>query len=329
MLKLNLTVLLLVLLPCVVIPGDPTAVSVVFGGDIILGRGVEAALLEDKFQDPFDTIRELVQADAFFCNLENPATVISAPVSKKYVFKMNPNRLGLLNLARMNVFNLVNNHILDQGKTGLLDTLANLRKHQYKSISPLEGRDVFIIDTRNIKIGIISFAPIETGYSDSTLTGTILRFPGVTEMRRKIRKLKQQVDYAVVSFHWGQERSSDVTRFQRYLAYLAVEAGADVIIGHGPHVLQNVERYRGAFIAYSLGNFLFDQNSLAGRLTVLLKIEFRKSGFSGISILPMINDGMKLRLAEDTERKQIFKMIGQRLFSPEGSTPWRAFKSIN
>jgi poly-gamma-glutamate synthesis protein (capsule biosynthesis protein) len=101
-----------------------------------------------------------------------------------------------------------------------------------------------------------------------------------------VKKLKKSVDYVVVNFHWGVERAALPDDWQVTLARRVVDAGADLIIGHHPHVLQGIERYNGSVIAYSLGNFVFGGNSLHSYETAVLKVSLSDAG-AEVELIPV------------------------------------------
>jgi len=151
--------------------------------------------------------------------------------------------------------------------------------------------------------------------------------PGVAiacdeDVKADIGKAKERADIVIVSFHWGWEYSDHPDKETRELAHLAVESGANLVIGHHPHVIQGVEVYRGGLICYSLGNFIFDQRGTRTRRGLILRCSIGKSDVQRVELLPVIIDAMNLQpslatgeVAESIliELKRLSKQLGTTL----------------
>ena len=106
-------------------------------------------------------------------------------------------------------------------------------------------------------------------------------------MRKTIEGMSRQVDLLVVAFHWGGELRTDPKPYQRHYAHRAIDWGADLIIGHHPHVLQGIELYRDRLIAYSLGNFVFGSYSRNARDSIILRVRYDRLGLLYAEIIPI------------------------------------------
>ena len=112
-----------------------------------------------------------------------------------------------------------------------------------------------------------------------------------------IRAAKQNADLVVVSFHWGTEKNYTPDQAQINYAHLAVDNGADLVLGGHPHVVQGMEIYKGKLVAYSLGNFVFSPGSNEGRYTIILRMQMDSSGFTSAVIYPAyISNGQPVLL---------------------------------
>jgi poly-gamma-glutamate synthesis protein (capsule biosynthesis protein) len=122
-----------------------------------------------------------------------------------------------------------------------------------------DAEHVKIIEKEGIKIGFVGFSDVGPRWmeADDDLSGILLVDDDFEDI---IKRGASQVDYLVVSLHFGNEYEAEASERQKKLARLAIDAGAKIIVGHHPHVIQEVERYKDGVIAYSLGNFIFDQN---------------------------------------------------------------------
>jgi poly-gamma-glutamate synthesis protein (capsule biosynthesis protein) len=128
-----------------------------------------------------------------------------------------------------------------------------------------------------------------------------------------IQKLRQpsKVDYVVVNFHWGKEKALYPEGWQVALAHFAVDCGADLVVGHHPHVFQGVEKYKGAIIAYSLGNFLFGGNSRSTYNTIVLKVEIRGAERK-ISLIPVRVENWQPSILSGEEGEHVIATVKQR-----------------
>ena len=233
--------------------------KILFVGDIMMTRSVEKKIrdLNKKYIFPFINILDYLKSfDYVAANLEGPIFENGVKVGSKYSFRMKPDVAKALSESNINIVNLANNHIFDYGKIAFEDTLKNLDKNNIKyfgnSYVPL------IIEKNGTKIGFLGFSDFlkhldvkENKFGISVVNDNLSEI---------IKKAKEKVDILIVSFHWGEEYKKIANERQRKLAKIAIDSGADLVIGHHPHVIQNIEKYKGKFIFYSLGNFVFDQN---------------------------------------------------------------------
>ncbi len=225
-------------------------VSLIFAGDVMLGRSVNTRIL--KYQDftwPFKKISSLLSAaDLTLVNLESPFRTGCSPTDTGMVFCADPRSLAGLTLSGIDIVNLANNHINNQGQIGIDETENLLSKAGIASV----GKNIpFSITVKNTKLAFVGFTDIAAGNKDiATATPE--------NIRSQISLAKQSADLVFASFHWGNEYSLK-SLHQQELAHLAIEAGADAVIGHHPHWVQEFEEYQGKPIYYSLGNLVFDQ----------------------------------------------------------------------
>lgn len=212
-------------------------------GDVMLGRSVNAKMRSlNDFTYPFQKTASFLQsADLTFINLESPFYNNCPITNEGMKFCADPKAIEGLAFAGIDIANLANNHISNYGLEGV-----NLTKKllQENTIDPLE--DKLIIKTiRGTKFGFLGFN-LTSDYQEQKILETI-------------KTAKPKVDLLIISFHWGIEYAKRPTAKQIELAHQVIEAGANLIIGHHPHVIQKTEDYQGGKIVYSLGNFVFDQ----------------------------------------------------------------------
>jgi len=216
-----------------------------FVGDIMLGRKVKESILKNgggDFRYPFEKIyRSLNEYDILFGNLEGPISDKGRDLGSLYSFRMDPKAAEGLAFAGFDILSLANNHIGDWGEEAIDDTALRLERAGIVSV----GRDYSpkILNIHGVKIAFLAFfnAP-------------------EAEIKKSVEFAKLNADIVVASFHFGDEYEKAPNKFQKKIALLAVDAGANLVIGHHPHIIQPIEEYNGGYIAYSLGNFVFDQD---------------------------------------------------------------------
>jgi poly-gamma-glutamate synthesis protein (capsule biosynthesis protein) len=219
----------------------------------------------------------LAMADIAMVNLENPVTTRGKRVPKPYNFRMHPRFLRALTDCGIDIVTIANNHVFDYGKEGLFDTISYLDSSGVKHVGA--GRDYreayrpVLFHIRGRTIGFLGY------YGGGEAPGAGKNRPGVARrdlprVRDAILALKNTLhaDYIVVNLHWGTEKARFPDNEQSAFARNVIDAGADAVIGHHPHVLQGIERYHDGVIAYSLGNFIFGGNSRSSYATGLFEI---------------------------------------------------------
>ena len=268
-----------------------SAATLIAVGDIRLDGPVGAIIRRSGPKAPLSGLAGAFQdADIVFGNLECPLTKRGAKVAKTWNFRAPPDHLAALTQGGFTLVNLANNHAYDYGAVGFLDTLAALKKHGLPYIGGGKDLDeaqrLKVVAIGGLKVGLMGFTsthPAE-GWAKKNRAGVAYsdfdRFPAV------IAAARPKCDVLVVSFHGGTELAEDANDIQKAFAHMAVDAGADLVLGHHPHVLQAVELYKGKPIVYSLGNFLFVSPSPATRTTVVARVTLGRGGVEGIVFTP-------------------------------------------
>lgn len=255
-------------------------------GDMMFDRGVRVLIERDGVERLFSGSGGILKsADIAAGNLECPLTDRVAPIYKKYVFRCDPAMAGELAAVGFDALALANNHTLDQGRGGLMDTIANLRAAGVAGAgaganAAAAARPVFI-EKNGVKIAFLSFSTLAAeGISNAP------RLPGVAmadeaAVRAAVADAKERADAVVVFFHWGREFSAKPDRAQVDMARAAVDSGAALVAGSHPHVMQTIERRNGALIVYSLGNFIFDQDKRGADTSAILLVSLSSKGVTG------------------------------------------------
>ena len=247
----------------------PYNLTLGFVGDIMLDRGVKGAIQNygsGDYRFPFLKARdELRQYDILFGNLEGPISDKGNNQGSIYSFRMRPDAIEGLRDAGFDVLSVANNHIGDWGISAIENTLERL---QNRSIVPigagLNAKEAYqsrVISKNGVRVAYFAFSEFETGFVETSEDAPGIAIIGDGEkMIESINDAKNNADIVVVSFHFGDEYQSKPNEYQQRITKRVVDAGADVVVGHHPHVVQPLERYNNSYIAYSLGNFVFDQN---------------------------------------------------------------------
>lgn len=287
--KIPIALILLLLLP-VSACCEPVILHAV--GDIMLAGSGTRAYRQQGYSYPFAAVSErLQQADIVIGNLEAPLTSGGEEfLGKKFRFKVDPSALAALRETGFTHLALANNHILDFGAAGLLQTIKLLDAAgvAYFGAGADLGaaRKAWITEVKGIKIAFLSYSLVypEEFFAGSNRAGTA---PGYRPYYSEDIKLARgKADYVVVSFHWGEEGAKQPKPYQQSTARKAIDAGADLVLGHHPHVLQGVEYYGKGVIFYSLGNFTFGSMSKSSDSSMIARITL-DDGIKAVEIIPL------------------------------------------
>ena len=266
---------------------EPDFVTLFFGGDMMLDRGVKNSVMKNfngDYSMMFKNVIPLIKkADIAFANLEGPASDQGQDRRNLYSFRMNPSVIPVLKSAGFNVLSVANNHAGDWGRDAFADTLARLKENEIQyiggGVNSTEAENPVIIEKYGMKIGYLAFTDVGPDWlkTNETQAGVLLaNNPRFAEI---VKNAATKCDYLIVSFHFGEEYKKVHNSRQEYLAHSAIDNGAKIVIGHHPHVSQDTEVYKDGFIAYSLGNFIFDQYFSADTMQgMLLEMKLNKDG---------------------------------------------------
>jgi len=299
-------------------PVERPSLTLAFVGDILLAGRVQQEIAREGPGAPFAGVAAILRnADLAVGNLECPLSTRGRAVEKTYTFRASPDTAESLHAAGFEIVSLANNHSGDYGKPALLDTLAACQAHGVKTVgagdSLKAAREPVLVSVGRPpqRVALLAYSnmqPTEFYASDSRAGTNPAR---VEEIKRDVAAARAGADIVVVLFHFGQERSPTPTKTQRLLAHAAADAGADLVIGHHPHVLQGLERYHHSLIAYSLGNFLFPSHRPETRETAILSFSRSPDGVSEVRITPCIITPAGPVVAEKKDRASILARLGK------------------
>ncbi len=266
---------------------DDSLITLVFGGDVMLSRKINYLLKQaDNYFIPFINLEKFFKSsDISMINLESPL-VENCPVlnNSTMTFCAEEKFAEVLKQAGINYVSFANNHYLDYGNKGYDSTNKYLQNQNIEIINNGQGKITTIKDK---KIGLLSYN---------------LTWNNITneELASKIENLKNKVDFLIINYHWGEEYQDEPNNYQKEIAHLSINSGADLIIGHHPHHVQPIEKYNGKYIFYSLGNLVFDQNwSYKTRIGELVKITLNNDNQVFYEIYPTrIDDFINVKVVE-------------------------------
>lgn len=298
---------------------EAAAISLSFVGDLLLGEYIQPWLTEQGYDYPFDKSRfHLSSAHITAGNLEMPITTRGTPAEKTYVFKGDPAALeGLVN-SGIDVVSLANNHTLDQGFEGLEDTIEHLNNagidHVGAGNDEIEAYAPHYIEKNGVKVAFLGASHVlpvvewkatkyQAGLAEAYVTDRIIA---------AIEEADRQADIVVVLVHWGKEREQTPTSSQVSLGHDFIDAGADIVVGSHPHVLQGFEQYKGKWIAYSLGNFVFSSYPQGAQAeTGVLNAECSKEAKCELSFSPMkVINAQPTPVEEETAKQMLATLEG-------------------
>jgi poly-gamma-glutamate synthesis protein (capsule biosynthesis protein) len=293
---------------------SPGKVTVTAVGDIMLERGLLEHIKQNGPEYPFEHVKGMLSGDFVIGNLEGPVSNEGFPLPKMFTFRFSPDVLRSLKGAGFNILGLANNHSMDYGRKALLDTIEFIKLN---AMHPLGAADraadaaqPLYLEKNGIKAAFLAFSvfPYEGIYYDEDRPGIALArdSAGVSE---RVNAAAARADVMVVSFHWGKEFADYPSKLQIDMAHTAIDAGADLVIGHHPHVLQGIEKYKHGVVLYSLGNFVFDQANPRCRETAIARITLDANGVYSLEIIPLyITDGQP-RLPDKEKAEDICRRV--------------------
>lgn len=274
-------------------PLPKPAIHVVAVGDIMLGGTAAPELARFGYDYPFARVDNLIRgADVVFGNLEGPLTNRGVAATKQYVFRSPPQKVApALARAGFNVVSLGNNHSMDYGIDGLRDTIDALTRAGIHYAGAGENlaaaRRPAIINVHGVRVAVLAYSLTfpEEFWADATRPGTA--FGHERQVRADVAAARKRADIVLVSFHWGREGTVEPVDYQRKLGHAAIEAGAAAVVGHHPHLLQGIERYRDGVILYSLGNFVFGSYSPDAARSAIARLTLRGGHVRAVALYPI------------------------------------------
>ena len=291
----------------------PNGFNLMAVGDISFS-GIDHIILKDPAY-PWKGVSSLLeQADILMGNLEAPLSKRgSVYTKKKWLLRADPQTADSLVRAGFDIVTLANNHILDYGPVALQDTIdaldrVGIRHTGAGANRSLARRPAYMATTNGKRIAFLAYSLVypEVFWANSKRPGAAHGDPSY--FLPDIKEAKSNADFVVVSFHWSNEMVIKPRDYQKKYGKMCIDAGASLVIGHHPHVLQGIEVYKDGLIAYSLGNFVFGVLSHEKGDSVILNVLFDEKGLLQAEIHPINVDNHyvsfqpRFRTGDDAKR---------------------------
>ena len=263
-----------------------------FVGDMLFTENTLSRYHQQGISSMFseELLSAMTDADLFMVNEEFPfSTRGEAAEDKQFTFRVDPSYVRIFQEIGVDVATVANNHALDFGVNAFTDSLDTLDQAGIARVGGgrtlSEAKAPVIRTVGDSTVGILGASrviPVSSWTAGSARPGMFTAYDQAP-LLNEISDLSSQCDYTVVYLHWGIEKDEYPQEYQRKLAYACIDAGADLVVGSHPHVLQGFETYKGKLIAYSLGNFLFSNST---NRTVLLQVHIKEDGTLAASLIP-------------------------------------------
>lgn len=272
-------------------------------GDLLMDGSIRGYLDKHGQDYPWQMVKTYFQNDHISIgNLETSITNKGSKwPNKQFNFRSDPSNLKAMEVAGMDILALANNHILDYGYDGLLDTIKHIDSTGIKRVGAGKNKEdamkAVILERQGIKIGVLSASrvvPDVKWYAGEKSPGLVGAYDGhIDGLLKEIEKTKKQVDLLILSIHWGIEKNPQPKDKDILLAKRLIDGGVDIIMGHHPHVLQGIEIYKGKPIFYSLGNFVFGSQGELTTNTMIAQVNLIDGKMDNIEIIPLNIEGAR------------------------------------
>lgn len=291
--------------PLPVVAPEPQPVTLTFVGDIMLAGRVGKAAQPHGLPDLFTGVQStLTTDDLTIGNLECAVSTRGVAEKKTYVFRADPALLTGLRESGVEAVTLANNHALDFGRQALRDTLEQLRA---AGITPVgAGADAneayrpAFLPVGTVRVALLGAShvlPSTRWYAGDGRSGIASAYDPA-RLLAEIRLARANAELVIVYLHWGREREIRPAEYQRVLAQQCIDAGADLVAGSHPHVLQGFEYYRSKLIIYSLGNFIFNNRTAS---TMMVQTVFLAGRMQSATVIPCTYAGYRPRIVTEED----------------------------
>ena len=269
-------------------PPPPRQLTLIAVGDIMLDRSVGKKIDGKGCAYIIEEVAsKLQEADIAFGNLECPLSTVGPHSPREdLVFRAHPKTVNVLTLGGFDIVSLANNHTLNAGRAGLLQTLQHLEEAGIAYVGAAadksEGSRPTFLSVEGLKVGFLAYTDLNFAHGSYSKLDNEL-----SNLESQIAAAKNKCDLLAVSYHWGTEYHRHPSARQIQVAHTSIDAGADVVLGHHPHVLAGVEISTQRPILYRMGNFLFDQRSGERMESGLFTLYYTEGGGWRLAMRPI------------------------------------------
>jgi poly-gamma-glutamate synthesis protein (capsule biosynthesis protein) len=261
-------------------------------GDIYFCRGVAPVIEENGVDYLFESTSEIISSyDLAFCNLECALSNRGTPLEKRFLFRSDTSCAYALSAAGFDVVCLGNNHTIDYGYDALLDTVDAVENAGMIEVgTQVAGTDdpgFRIIEKNGLDIGFLAFSDLYDDAGEVPEGYPYVMMVDPVTLPQQVADAKSRCDVLIVSMHWGVDYLDFPTERQQALAKLCIDEGADLILGHHPHVLQDVEIYKGKPIVYSMGGFVWDSSRDGADHSGIFAFELGEDSAEFVEMIPV------------------------------------------
>ncbi len=304
--------------PEVLPPGTepvPDGAILAFLGDVAPGRTMEQQLARYGPAYPWGGLGPLLAgADLAVVNLECTLATRGRPLNKPYLLRAHPRWGRTLTAAGIDLVTLANNHALDYGQMGLDETLEVVESLGIAAVgagrSSEQAHHPALFQVNGVRVAVLGYAAARWNGSADVPATEQIAWAEPAAVQADVLAVRSRADVVVVLLHAGVEYASEPSADQVAVAHAAVDAGADLVVGHHPHVVQTVERYKGGLIVYSLGDALFDIPRPAAMLGHLLRVHVTPAGLSRAELWPFwIKEAIQPWLLDDGQGHPRYQVI--------------------
>jgi poly-gamma-glutamate synthesis protein (capsule biosynthesis protein) len=277
-------------------PSTPATITIAAVGDLLFDLGPRRLIDAHGGAAPLAKVAsKLRSADLTIANLETTLSNRGVAVLGKpahLIFNGHPKGILSLTSAGVDLVSLANNHAMDHGRIALADTIAALDKarigHAGAGMTKAKAWAPAYVTVKGRRVAYVAATQVvPSHFLPSATSAGVANGHDLERLLAYVRAAHKKADIVIVSVHWGVEQSFTANGSQKHDARALIDAGADVVLSHHPHVMQGIDTYKGKLIAYSLGNFLFPYKTVEGRKSFILKFQYGPKGVANITATPV------------------------------------------
>ncbi len=292
-----------------------------FAGDVMIGRLVDEIISKTSYEYPWGNLLPLLHStDLNIVNLETTLTKETKAIPKVFNFKALPDRIEVLKKAHIDAVNVANNHILDFGVQGMIDTIEQLDLAEIAHVGAGQGLQAAqkpaIFEKNGLRIGIIGATDNEPGWSAEEFKPGVfyVNVENIKSLCEEIKKLRSKVDLVVLTIHWGPNMQERPSREFQKAAHSLIDCGVDIVHGSSAHILQGIEIYKKRLIMYDTGDFVDDYQVdpvLRNDRSAFFEVTVDKNGIKRVQLIPVLINDMQVNVAEGEEKRAIIDRMKQ------------------